>query len=71
MSLLEAQAATGSIIDPVAGAKMSVENAQKEGLVDRAFAAVLKRAERAVTGYTLRGSTESLSLFNAMQKVST
>lgn len=68
LSLLEAQAATGSIIDPVAGEKMSVENAQTQGLVDRAFAAVLKRAERAVTGYTLRGSTESLSLFSAMQK---
>lgn len=69
MSLLEAQAATGSIIDPVAGSKMSVDNAQKQGLVDRGFAAVLKRAERAVTGYTLRGSKESLSLFSAMQQV--
>lgn len=68
LSLLEAQAATGSIIDPVAGSKMSVENAQKQGLVDRGFAAVLKRAERAVTGYTLRGSKESLSLFSAMQQ---
>ena len=68
--MLEAQAATGSIIDPVAGEKMEVKDAMEKGLIDRSFASVLKRAERAVTGYTLRGTTESLSLFTAMQKVS-
>lgn len=69
MSLLEAQAATGSIIDPENGAKMSVTDAKTSGLIDRQFEAVLSRAERAVTGYSIRNSNEKLSLFQAMKQV--
>jgi len=67
LSLLEAQAATGSIIDPINGDMMSVDDALKKGLLDRSFAAVLARAERGVTGYILKGTNEKMSLFQAMQ----
>ena len=69
MSLLEAQAATGSIIDPINGDMMGVDDALKKGLLDRSFAAVLARAERGVTGYILKGTNEKMSLFQAMQAV--
>lgn len=67
LSLLEAQAATGSIINPINGDMMCVEDAQNVGLLDRSFAAVLSRAERAVTGYQVKGVTDKMSLFQAMQ----
>lgn len=67
LSLLEAQAATGSIIDPISGDMMGVGDALERQLLDRSFAAVLSRAERAVTGYQVRGTTEVMSLFQAMQ----
>ncbi len=70
LSLLEAQAATGSIIDPISGDMMGVSDALERKLLDRSFAAVLSRAERAVTGYQVRGTTEVMSLFQAMQSVS-
>nr|XP_026689896.1 desmoplakin-like [Ciona intestinalis] len=68
VSLLEAQAATGSIIDPNSAEKMSVKEATKCGLIDRQFQAVLERAERAVLGYKSRLSTEPMSLFDAMNR---
>jgi len=67
LSLLEAQAATGSIIDPITGDMMCVDDALSQGLLDRSFAAVLTRAERGVTGYVVKGTTEKMSLFQAMQ----
>ena len=48
---------------------MCVEDAQNAGLLDRSFAAVLSRAERAVTGYQVKGVTDKMSLFQAMQSV--
>nr|XP_018670703.1 desmoplakin-like isoform X2 [Ciona intestinalis] len=68
LSLLEAQAAVGSIIDPHKGSKMGVADALQQELLDKNFAAVLFRAERAVTGYKVKDSNEKLSLFQAMQK---
>uniref|UniRef100_H2ZGQ6 Uncharacterized protein n=1 Tax=Ciona savignyi TaxID=51511 RepID=H2ZGQ6_CIOSA len=68
LSLLEAQAAVGSIIDPYEGRSMGVSEALQQNLLDKNFAAVLARAERAVTGYKTRDSEEKLSLFQAMQK---
>ena len=70
MSLLEAQAAVGSIADPMTGEHVSVNEALERQLLDKQFAAVLGRAERAVTGFRPKGSDETLSLFQAMKRVS-
>jgi len=69
LSLLEAQAATGSISDPITGEHVSVDVALQRQLLDKQFAAVLKRAERAVIGFKPKGSDETLSLFQAMKRV--
>ncbi|XP_077349542.1 epiplakin [Lithobates pipiens] len=66
--LLEAQAATGFIIDPVKNAKLSVEEAFAEGLIGSDVHAKLLSAEQAVTGYKDPFSGEKISLFQAMQK---
>lgn len=65
LELLEAQAATGKIIDPICRVRLSVDDAFTRGLFDRRYLDTLKRAERAVTGYkTAMGKT--LSMFQAM-----
>ncbi|XP_040211031.1 epiplakin [Rana temporaria] len=66
--LLEAQAATGFIIDPVKNAKLSVEEAFAQGLIGSEVHAKLLSAEQAVTGYKDPFSGEKISLFQAMQK---
>lgn len=43
ISLLEAQAATGRILDPKTGERISVSDASRKGLIDRQFEAVLVR----------------------------
>nr|XP_002120044.1 plectin-like [Ciona intestinalis] len=68
LELLEAQAATGSIIDPMSGKKMSVSRAVSVGLVNRQFATSLKRAEQATIGYTEPGTNRYISLFEAMHR---
>ncbi|XP_021106347.1 epiplakin [Heterocephalus glaber] len=66
--LLEAQAATGFVIDPVHNRKLSVEEAVAEGVVGGEIREKLLSAERAVTGYTDPYSGEQISLFQAMQR---
>ncbi|KAM4865429.1 epiplakin, partial [Thomomys bottae] len=66
--LLEAQAATGFIIDPVQNRRLSVEEAVAAGVVGGEIREKLLSAERAVTGYTDPYSGEQISLFQAMQK---
>nr|XP_021514240.1 epiplakin [Meriones unguiculatus] len=66
--LLEAQAATGFIIDPVHNRRLSVEEAVAEGLVGGEVQEKLLSAERAVTGYTDPYTGEQISLFQAMQR---
>uniref|UniRef100_A0A8C0XP98 Epiplakin n=1 Tax=Castor canadensis TaxID=51338 RepID=A0A8C0XP98_CASCN len=66
--LLEAQAATGFIIDPVENRKLTVEQAFKEGMFGKETYMKLLSAERAVTGYTDPYSGEQISLFQAMQR---
>ncbi|XP_012668483.1 epiplakin [Otolemur garnettii] len=66
--LLEAQAATGFIIDPVQNRKLTVEQAFEAGMFDRETYAKLLSAERAVTGYTDPYTGEQISLFQAMKK---
>ncbi|XP_036137165.1 epiplakin [Molossus molossus] len=66
--LLEAQAATGFIIDPVRNQKLSVDEAVAAGVVGGEIRNKLLSAERAVTGYTDPYTGEQISLFQAMKK---
>ncbi|XP_058132135.1 plectin isoform X18 [Dasypus novemcinctus] len=66
--LLEAQAATGYVIDPIKGLKLTVEEAVRMGIVGPEFKDKLLAAERAVTGYRDPYSGKLISLFQAMKK---
>ncbi|XP_070320544.1 epiplakin [Odocoileus virginianus] len=66
--LLEAQAATGFVIDPVRNQKLSVEEAVAAGVVGGELQEKLLSAERAVTGYTDPYTGQQISLFQAMKK---
>ncbi|NWR94638.1 PLEC protein, partial [Furnarius figulus] len=66
--LLEAQAATGYIIDPQKNKKFSVEEALKEGLIGGEIFEKLLCAEKAVTGYTDPYTKAPMSLFEAMNQ---
>ncbi|KAL1255359.1 hypothetical protein QQF64_013420 [Cirrhinus molitorella] len=68
LALLEAQAATGGIIDPVKNRTWSVEDAVKEGIVGHEMKEKLQLAERAITGYTDPYTNQQISLFQAVQK---
>ncbi|KAG7331686.1 hypothetical protein KOW79_005655 [Hemibagrus wyckioides] len=68
LELLEAQAASGFIIDPVNNQYYTVEEACKKGLVGVEFKDKLLSAERAVTGYKDPGSEKILSLFQAIER---
>uniref|UniRef100_A0A4W6DW50 Epiplakin 1 n=1 Tax=Lates calcarifer TaxID=8187 RepID=A0A4W6DW50_LATCA len=66
--LLEAQAATGFMIDPVENKKFTVDEAIKNNLVGPEYHAKLRSAERAVTGYKDPYTGETISLFQALTK---
>uniref|UniRef100_A0A3B3DV39 Plectin a n=1 Tax=Oryzias melastigma TaxID=30732 RepID=A0A3B3DV39_ORYME len=66
--LLEAQAATGYVIDPIKHLKLNVADAVKMGVVGPEFKEKLLSAERAVTGYKDPYSGKIISLFQAMKK---
>ncbi|KAM6171517.1 plectin isoform 6-T6 [Erethizon dorsatum] len=66
--LLEAQAATGYVIDPIKGLKLTVEEAVRMGIVGPEFKDKLLSAERAVTGYKDPYTGKLISLFQAMKK---
>ncbi|KAF7691405.1 hypothetical protein HF521_011702 [Silurus meridionalis] len=66
--LLEAQAATGFIIDPLRNAKLSVEEAVDQGVVGLELKNKLLSAEKAVTGYTDPHTGDTISLFQALKK---
>ncbi|NXU46077.1 PLEC protein, partial [Drymodes brunneopygia] len=66
--LLEAQAATGYIIDPEKNKKFSVEEALEVGLIGGEIFEKLLCAERAVTGYTDPYTKAPMSLFEAMNQ---
>ena len=66
--LLEAQAATGFVIDPVKNKKLSVEEAVAQGVVGTEWKNKLLSAERAVTGYTDPHTGNTISLFQALKK---
>ncbi|KAM4538795.1 epiplakin isoform 1-T2 [Odontesthes bonariensis] len=66
--LLEAQAATGFVIDPVSNKKLSVEGAVTQGVVGNEWKSKLLSAERAVTGYKDPYTGNTISLFQALKK---
>ncbi|KAM9365280.1 desmoplakin-B [Pholidichthys leucotaenia] len=65
--LLEAQAATGHIIDPKTNEKLSVEDASSKGLIDIRDQNRLLAAEAAAVGFKDNSSTKLLSVFEAMK----
>ncbi|XP_048880685.1 plectin-like isoform X4 [Brienomyrus brachyistius] len=66
--LLEAQAATGYVIDPIKNLKLTVNEAVRMGIVGPEFRDKLLSAERAVTGYRDPYTGKTISLFQAMKK---
>ncbi|XP_049331992.1 plectin a isoform X7 [Astyanax mexicanus] len=68
LSLLEAQAATGFMVDPVRNQRFTVDDAVKAGLVGPELHEKLLSAEKAVTGYKDPYTGNNISLFQAMQK---
>uniref|UniRef100_A0A8C8SDV1 Uncharacterized protein n=1 Tax=Pelusios castaneus TaxID=367368 RepID=A0A8C8SDV1_9SAUR len=66
--LLEAQAATGFVIDPVKNKRLSVEDAFAAGLIGGEIYNKLLSAEKAVTGYIDPYTKDQISLFEAMKK---
>ncbi|XP_067148666.1 epiplakin [Apteryx mantelli] len=68
LGLLEAQAATGFLIDPLKSKKLSVDDAISSGLVGRELHEKLLLAERAVTGYTDPYTGNKISLFQAIRE---
>ncbi|NWH46351.1 PLEC protein, partial [Fregata magnificens] len=66
--LLEAQAATGFVVDPLTNRKLSVDEAVASGLVGSELQKKLLRAEGAVTGYIHPCTGQKMSLFQAMKK---
>ncbi|XP_004696397.1 dystonin isoform X7 [Echinops telfairi] len=65
LAFLEAQAATGFIIDPISGQTYSVEDAVLIGVIDPEFKIRLHEAEKAALGYPY--SAKILSVFQAME----
>lgn len=67
LQLLEAQAATGIVIDPIINQKLTVSEAVKMRVVCPVFEKNLLSAERAVTGYTDPYSGRRISLLQAIK----
>ncbi|XP_010218277.1 PREDICTED: epiplakin-like, partial [Tinamus guttatus] len=68
LGLLEAQAATGFLIDPLRNKKFSVDDAISAGLVGKELHEKLQLAEKAVTGYTDPHTGKKISLFQAIRE---
>ncbi|XP_062251125.1 desmoplakin-B isoform X2 [Platichthys flesus] len=66
--LLDAQAATGHIIDPRTNRKLTVEEACDQGVVDEGDRDRLLAAEAAAVGYSSPGSSKPISAFQALKK---
>ena len=68
VSLLEAQAATGNVIDPITGEYMAVEEATRKGLIDKQYEQILVRAEKAVNGYKTKNTEDVVPINQALQR---
>uniref|UniRef100_A0A3P9QG84 Uncharacterized protein n=1 Tax=Poecilia reticulata TaxID=8081 RepID=A0A3P9QG84_POERE len=66
LEFLEAQAATGSLVDLATGETVSVAEALEKGIVDLSMKEKLMEAEKAVSGYISKG--RKLSVFQAMEE---
>ncbi|KAJ8778086.1 hypothetical protein J1605_013946 [Eschrichtius robustus] len=66
--LLEAQAATGFVINPVENRKLTVQEAFAAGMFSSETYQKLLSAKRSVTGYTDPYTGEQISLFQAVKK---
>ena len=78
VALLEAQAATGCIINPNTGEKLTPKEAKQSGFLDHLFTAVVERAISAVTGYNIRMNDpitglpkEKISNYNVNEAIQT
>ncbi|XP_061739744.1 desmoplakin-A-like isoform X2 [Nerophis ophidion] len=67
LKLLEAQAATGFVVDPVNNTHLTVSDAYNKGLFGPEFKDNMILAEKAVTGYKRSGTNKVISLFQAME----
>ncbi|XP_060890231.1 desmoplakin-A isoform X3 [Labrus mixtus] len=68
LELLEAQAASGFIVDPVNNHFLSVSDAYSKRLFGPEYKDSLLSAERAVTGYQVPGTDKVISLFQAIER---
>lgn len=68
LELLEAQAASGFIVDPINNVFLTVDEAAKRGLIGKEFKNKLLSAEKAVTGYKDPATGNTVSLFQAIEK---
>ncbi|XP_051952483.1 desmoplakin-like [Xyrauchen texanus] len=68
LELLEAQAASGFMINPINNEYYTVEEACKKGLAGVEFKDKLLSAERAVSGYQDPGTNKIISLFEAIER---
>uniref|UniRef100_A0A8C9Y9L3 Desmoplakin n=1 Tax=Sander lucioperca TaxID=283035 RepID=A0A8C9Y9L3_SANLU len=68
LELLEAQAASGFIVDPVNNQYLTVSDAYNKRLFGPEFKDSLLSAERAVTGYKLPGTDKIISHFEAIER---
>lgn len=67
LELLEAQAASGFIVDPVNNLYLTVEDAYQQKLFGPEFKVNLQAAEKAVIGYKVPGTDKTISLFQAIE----
>ncbi|KAM9848762.1 desmoplakin-B [Aulostomus maculatus] len=68
LELLEAQAASGFVVDPVKNLYLTVSDAYNKRLFGPEFKDNLLTAEKAVTGYELPGTDKVISLFQAIER---
>ncbi|XP_078449759.1 uncharacterized protein LOC144717882 [Lampetra planeri] len=68
LELLEAQAATGYILDPANNGKLTVDEAFRKGLVGSEFREKLLTAEKIATGFTDMLTGKVLTLQRVLQK---
>ncbi|XP_028823637.1 desmoplakin-like [Denticeps clupeoides] len=68
LAFLEAQAASGFVVDPVANQFLTVEEACRNGVVGPEFKEKLLTAEQAVTGFKEARGQSLLSLYQAIER---
>uniref|UniRef100_A0A667Z2G9 Uncharacterized protein n=1 Tax=Myripristis murdjan TaxID=586833 RepID=A0A667Z2G9_9TELE len=67
--LLEAQACTGGIVNPINGHRLSIQEASRQGVIDEDMATKLKPAQKAYIGFTDVKNRKKLSAAQAMKEM--